>query len=88
MSISLSAKRCDINSSKMVMIQWGNVELGRNSAETLFRPDTDDVYVELVRLIWKLQDQVDQMVPGLFYPLPDDDSNADAMRILSKAREA
>jgi hypothetical protein len=72
----------------MVMIQWSNTELGHQSSEALFRPDTDEVYVELVRLIWKLQDQVDKMVPGLFYPLPDDDSNADAMRILSKARDA
>lgn len=86
--MSIIAKQCDILGEKRVVIQFSNTESCRHTAETLFRPDSDETYVELVRLVWRLQDQADKLVPGLFYPLPDDDSNADAMRILSKAREA
>ena len=86
--MSIIAKPCDILGERQVVIQFSNMESHRNTAETLFRPDSDETYVELVRFVWRLQDQIDKLVPGLFYPLPDDDSNADAMRILSKAREA
>lgn len=50
-------------------------------------PTTDQAIASAVRMVWRLQNDLDNIIPGLFNPLPDDDDNADAMRILSLARE-